>query len=64
MIAAGHVFQTHADTEVLLHGYEEWGTELLQKIRGMFAFAIWDNEKMSYSVRETILGSNHTIMQK
>lgn len=45
LIAAGHVFQTHADTEVLLHGYEEWGTELLQKIRGMFAFAIWDNEK-------------------
>lgn len=45
LIKAGHIFKTHADTEVLLHGYEEWGTELLQKIRGMFAFAIWDNEK-------------------
>ena len=45
LIAAGHVFSTHADTEVLLHGYEEWGAELLQKVRGMFAFAIWDIEK-------------------
>lgn len=45
LIDAGHIFKTHADTEVLLHGYEEWGTELLQKVRGMFAFAIWDNEK-------------------
>lgn len=45
LLAAGHIFSTHADTEVLLHGYEEWGTELLQKVRGMFAFAIWDIEK-------------------
>lgn len=45
LIQAGHIFTTHADTEVLLHGYEEWGTELLQKVRGMFAFAIWDIEK-------------------
>ncbi|MBO1307074.1 asparagine synthase (glutamine-hydrolyzing) [Enterococcus sp. 669A] len=45
LIAKGHVFTTHADTEVLLHGYEEYGIDLLQKIRGMFAFVIWDTEK-------------------
>lgn len=45
LIKAGHVFGTDTDTEVLLHGYEEWGKNLLQKIRGMFAFAIWDNQK-------------------
>lgn len=37
-----HVFQTNSDTEVLLHGYEQWGKELPKKLRGMFAFAIWD----------------------
>ncbi|MFC4653106.1 asparagine synthase (glutamine-hydrolyzing) [Lactococcus nasutitermitis] len=45
LISKGHIFTTHADTEVLLHGYEEYGVELLQKIRGMFAFVIWDSEK-------------------
>lgn len=45
LIAKGHTFTTHADTEVLLHGYEEYGIELLQKIRGMFAFVIWDTKK-------------------
>ena len=45
LIAKGHVFTTHADTEVLLHGYEEYGIDLLQKIRGMFAFVIWDTKK-------------------
>ncbi len=37
-----HKFKTKADTEVLLHGYEEWGMDLLKKIRGMFSFALWD----------------------
>lgn len=45
LIAKGHIFTTHADTEVLLHGYEEYGVDLLQKIRGMFAFVIWDTKK-------------------
>ena len=45
LISKGHDFTTHADTEVILHGYEEYGVELLQKLRGMFAFVIWDREK-------------------
>lgn len=45
LVLLGHVFTTNTDTEVLLHGYEEWGVDLLQKIRGMYAFAIWDIEK-------------------
>ena len=45
LIQAGHVFSTHADTEVVLHGYERWGIDVLQRLRGMFAFAIWDTEK-------------------
>jgi asparagine synthase (glutamine-hydrolysing) len=42
LIDAGHKFITHGDAEVLLHGYEEWGVELLQKLRGMYAFTIYD----------------------
>ena len=40
-----HKFTTNGDTEVLIHGYEEWGDALPKKLRGMFAFAIWDIEK-------------------
>ena len=38
----GHVFATQGDTEVLVHGYESWGTALVDRLRGMYAFAIWD----------------------
>jgi asparagine synthase (glutamine-hydrolysing) len=38
----GYVFRSHSDTEVILHGYEAWGTALIPKLRGMFAFAIYD----------------------
>ena len=38
-------FATKSDTEVILHGYEEWGHEVVKKLRGMFAFALWDTKK-------------------
>lgn len=43
LIAAGHVFTTQADTEVVLHGYEQWGEDVLRRLRGMFAFVIWNS---------------------
>lgn len=44
LVSKGHIFTTKTDSEVLLHGYEEYGTELLNKLRGMFAFVIWDKK--------------------
>ena len=42
LIAAGHTFANNSDSEVLLHGYEEWGEDLVPMLRGMFAFVIFD----------------------
>lgn len=44
LVAKGHIFTTKTDSEVLLHGYEEYGEKLLDNLRGMFAFVIWDTK--------------------
>jgi asparagine synthase (glutamine-hydrolysing) len=41
----GHRFRTAGDTEVILRGYEEWGDEVVARLRGMFAFALWDGRR-------------------
>ncbi len=40
----GHIFKSNTDTEIFVHGYEEWGMDFVQKLRGMFATAVWDRK--------------------
>jgi asparagine synthase (glutamine-hydrolysing) len=53
---AGHKFESATDTEVLVHGYEQWGTELLKKINGQFAFCIFDKTKNIFFIARDQLG--------
>jgi asparagine synthase (glutamine-hydrolysing) len=43
--SCGHVFRTNSDTEVIVHGYKQWGDEVLNRLNGMFGLAIWDVRK-------------------
>lgn len=54
LIKLGHTFKTNCDTEVLVHGYEEWYTDLPKHLRGMFAFAIYDKR-----TKELFLGRDN-----
>ncbi|WP_263260784.1 asparagine synthase (glutamine-hydrolyzing) [Pseudomonas sp. RIT-PI-S] len=58
LITAGHEFKTdHSDTEVLIHGYEQWGLSgLLERISGDYAFAIWDNKANKLSLARDRVG--------
>ncbi len=51
----GHIFKTSCDTEVIVHGWEEWGERCVERLRGMFAFALWDkNTQTLFMARDRI----------
>ena len=54
--ARGHVYRTHCDTETILHLYEEYGVACVEHLRGMFAFAIWDQRKQELFIARDRLG--------
>lgn len=56
LIKKGHRFSTRSDTETILHGYEEWGERCVERLRGMFAFAIWDAKAKRLFIARDRLG--------
>lgn len=56
LIEAGHTFATDADSEVLVHGYEQWGEDMLDKLRGMFGFAIYNTKDKSVFIARDFFG--------
>ncbi len=56
LIEKGHVFSTQTDSEVLIHGFEEWREGLLNKLRGMFGFAIWNRKDKSLFIARDYFG--------
>jgi asparagine synthase (glutamine-hydrolysing) len=47
LTALGHVFRTRSDTEVIVHAWEQWGEDCVQRLRGMFAFVLWDENRQT-----------------
>ena len=56
LISKGHIFNSTSDSEVIVHGYEEWGTAILDKLKGMFAFCIYDKKKKLFFIARDRFG--------
>jgi asparagine synthase (glutamine-hydrolysing) len=56
LLCAGHTFATDSDTEVIVHGYEEWGLGVLDRLNGMFGLAIWDDQNQKLVLARDHLG--------
>lgn len=56
LLSSGHTFKTSTDVEVILHLYEEYGRDCVKRLRGMFAFAIWDKEKRTLFLARDHMG--------
>lgn len=56
LVGLGHVFRTHSDTEAIVHAWEEWGEACVSRLRGMFAFAIWDRNSKTFFIARDRLG--------
>ncbi len=54
--AAGHTFRTRSDTEVIVHAWEQWGAACVERFRGMFAFALWDQNKNTFFMARDRVG--------
>jgi asparagine synthase (glutamine-hydrolysing) len=52
----GHQFRTNSDTEVIVHGYKQWGTKVFSRLNGMFGLAIWDSERRRLVVARDAMG--------
>ncbi len=53
LVEKGHTFRTHCDTEVIVHAWEEWGEQCVNRFRGMFAFGVWDrNQEVLFMARD------------
>jgi asparagine synthase (glutamine-hydrolysing) len=56
LVGAGHTFKTRSDTETILHAYEQYGDDCVDRLRGMFGFAIWDRRKQRLLLARDRLG--------